>query len=109
MLQAFLIAFSYSSSSLTVYGRDLQTDITQDISRGFEDMAIEILKCEREQGDAVDVQLAKSDAYRLYKVDNIINSCILSFGKAANHNIFNIYIPANRITLMVGWFVSKRL
>lgn len=56
---------------VTVYGRDLQTDITQDISRGFEDMVVEILKCEREQGDAVDFQLAKNDAYRLYKVDNV--------------------------------------
>ena len=51
-----------------MYGRELQTDLVQDVSRGLEDMFIEILKCEREAGDTVNVQQAQSDAYRLYKV-----------------------------------------
>lgn len=42
--------------------------IIEDVSRGMEDMFIEILKCERDQGETANVQEAKEDAKRLYKV-----------------------------------------
>ena len=60
--------FTHYSVTIPVYGRELQTDITQDVSGGMEEMFVEILKCEREQGDTVNAQQAKDDAKLLYKV-----------------------------------------
>ena len=59
-----------------MYGRELQTDITQDVSGGMEEMFVEILKCEREQGDTVNAQQAKEDAKLLYKV-RFLNASLL--------------------------------
>lgn len=52
----------------TVYGKDLKRDITQDVSGGLEDMLVQILKCERDQSETVNVDEAKEDARQLYKV-----------------------------------------
>ncbi|KAL4238967.1 Annexin A11 [Mactra antiquata] len=53
------------------YGKDLETDISQDVSRGFEDMLMAILKCDRDQSETPNISEAKEDARLLYKEGQI--------------------------------------
>ncbi|XP_053404573.1 uncharacterized protein LOC123536677 isoform X2 [Mercenaria mercenaria] len=82
-----------------IYGKDLQLAITQDVSGGMEDMFVEILKCERDQGESVNIQEAKEDAKRLYKegqisidpTDEVFKSAIARKSRVQVRAIFQEY------------------
>ncbi|XP_060594031.1 uncharacterized protein LOC132748437 isoform X2 [Ruditapes philippinarum] len=93
-----------------LYGKDLQTEITQDVSGGMEDMFVEILKCEREQGDTVNAQEAKEDAKRLYKegqisidpTDEVFKSIIARKSRAQVRATFEEYKKLTGNDIYVG-------
>lgn len=49
-------------------------DITEDTSFGLEDMLVGLLEGKRDQSATVDVQVAKEDALKLYKVQRVFES-----------------------------------
>ena len=51
-----------------VYKTALEDDLRGDTSGDFEEMLLELIKGEREQGDTVDKKQAEMDAKKLYKV-----------------------------------------
>ncbi|WAR20620.1 ANX13-like protein [Mya arenaria] len=82
-----------------MYGRRLEADVCEDVSGGLERMLVQLLACERDQRDTVDMEEVKQDVQRLYKEgqisidpnDDVFNEIIVKKDRAHVKATFEEY------------------